>query len=163
MQTSTPKLSSGFGLEQRRIAIYLRSATGDPASLQRQLQNCDNYCSLTFGSDSEFVFRDPGKSGNSLKRDGLHESISAIRSGQVTDVIVEHVDRLARGIAQVVYLMQLCESQKVTIHETARGSPVTTFSLIQTEAQRHRSTMLGRTKQIQTQGRRFSRPGLCDA
>ncbi|MCK1441897.1 recombinase family protein [Bradyrhizobium sp. 48] len=128
----------------------MRSATGDRPSLERQLQNCVKYCALKLGSDPEFVFQDPAKSGMLVGREGLDSLLSAIRSGQITDIIVEHVDRLARGIPQVMYLMELCESNNVIVHEATKGSSVNARNLFETEAERNRSRLV----QLMSAGRR---------
>jgi DNA invertase Pin-like site-specific DNA recombinase len=143
MQNSTSNLSSSSpGSEQRRVAIYLRTATGDRPSMERQLQNCVNYCSLKLGPDPEFVVQDFGISGMLLERDGLNSLISVIRSGQVTDIIVADIARLGRSLAHVTSLMQLCESNNVIIHETAKSSPVSALNLFETEAERHSNRLV---------------------
>ncbi|WP_370157749.1 recombinase family protein [Bradyrhizobium yuanmingense] len=100
--------------EAMRISTGTTERCARPFRARRDLayeaagQNCVNYCSLTFVCDPDFVFQGSGKSGMSLERDGLNGLISAIRSGQVTDIIVADTARLARRLAHVASLMQLC-------------------------------------------------------
>lgn len=142
MKNSTSYPSSTRRPEQHRSAIYGRSATGDRASLDRQLQRCANYCSQVLGSTPVVVFEDSGKSGMSRTRPGLNRLVSAIRSGQVTDVIVEDMARLARSLTYEMDLLELCRTNSVIVHQTVQNSPVLMSDLVQTEAERNRNRLV---------------------
>lgn len=144
MQKSPSNLSCTRRPEQHRKAVYLRSATADRASLDRQLQDCVSYCSRVLGGAPVVIFEDSGKSGMSTTRPGLKGLVSTVRSGQVTDVIVEDLARLSRSLAQVMTLLELCASNNVVVHQTSQHSPVIVHDLLETQVHRNRNQLVQR-------------------
>jgi predicted site-specific integrase-resolvase len=105
-------------------AVYMRSATDDSASLNRQLNDCAEYCREKLGNYPDLLFCDQAKSGRVVERVGLEKLIQAVKSGQVASIVVSDVDRLSRQLLCTVMLLELLRENGVTLHCVGRGGPI---------------------------------------
>lgn len=118
-----------------RYAIYLRSATGDRASLREQEEVCRAAAASqepAWTIDEDLVFTDTGSSGNrSNDRPGLAALLKLARETprRYDVVLVASCDRLDRDLGRFLRVVDLLSYHGVRIHfaDTAMDSQDTNF------------------------------------
>jgi len=103
-----------------RVAAYSRvstaeQATGDFTSLDAQEARSRAFCKSQNGFESISSYVDPGYSGATMDRPGLHALLRDIRSGKIDTILVYKFDRLTRSSRDFQNLLQLFEEQGVRL------------------------------------------------
>lgn len=105
--------------ERRGAVGYVRVSTQEQAdkgvSLTNQKAKLEAYCELN-GLDLIRVIEDAGASGKDLKRDGMQELLSLVRSGRAGAVVVYKLDRLSRRVLDTLALIESFEKAGVEFH-----------------------------------------------
>lgn len=98
---------------------YVRVSTSEQAtegiSLDNQKAKIKAYCDL---NDIELIeiIEDAGFSGKNLKRDGIKELLSQVKSKSIDAVIVYKLDRLSRKVIDTLTLIETFEKNGLTFH-----------------------------------------------
>jgi DNA invertase Pin-like site-specific DNA recombinase len=111
---------------------------------------------------------DRGKSGKSLKRDGLDQTLKLIRAGEAGGLIVSKLDRLSRSLLDFAYLMTTADKEGWNIVALDLGVDLSTPSgkamagMLAVFAEFERNVISQRTKdglaEKRDQGVRLGRP-----
>ncbi|MGM0807377.1 MAG: recombinase family protein [Bacillota bacterium] len=105
-------------LDQRDIGIYTRVSTDEQAreglSLQDQKHRLEAYCHAMGWKQSIRFFIDEGESAKNLDRPQLQKLIEEVRENQLSRVIVTKLDRLSRKLSDLLQLIELFQSHKVS-------------------------------------------------
>lgn len=92
-----------------RVSVYVRVSTQRQAqsqTIEQQLERLrDHIAGQGWTLNDADIFRDDGYSGAGLNRPGLDRLREAIRSGEVTQVLITAPDRLARSYVHQVLLL----------------------------------------------------------
>ncbi|QIK70691.1 recombinase family protein [Erysipelothrix sp. HDW6C] len=107
---------------QKKIAIYCRVSTDDQAengfNLREQEERITQYIkafSEDFNEDTK-RYIDGGASAKDLKRPEMTKLIDAIRSGEISKVIIHNLDRLTRSMKDLIFLIELFEEYDVQLY-----------------------------------------------
>lgn len=111
---SVASLKGCFGdaenIENKKVIAYSRVSSHDQ-NLKRQSEVLNKYCRKEFSSHE--VIEDLG-SGMNYKKKGLRNLIKLILSGQVSDIVLTHKDRLLRFGSDLIFL--ICKFFCIRVH-----------------------------------------------
>lgn len=99
-----------FEEKQIRRRAYVRVSTREQLEgfgIDVQLTKINEYLKLYNQNTDVITHIDEGISAKNMKRKSLQELIDGIKSGQVDEVIIYKLDRLARSVSDVYYLLNL--------------------------------------------------------
>lgn len=104
-----------------RCAVYLRSATGDRASLLWQEEACRAAAARqnpAWHIDDDLIFTDTAMSGLSHDRPGLNALLqtAAQRPRPFDYVIIEAWDRLGRDLAAILHLVEILKFHDISVY-----------------------------------------------
>ena len=106
--------------------VSKREQATDGGSLAAQ-ENRLRALAADHGREIGKVFVDPGFSGGSLRRPAVQELLASIDRGEVEALYVGKLDRLCRSLADLLWIVQLCEKRSVALVSAAEnidtGSP----------------------------------------
>ncbi len=143
-----------------RCIAYARVSTLDQmtaktTSIESQLRMAEGLCS--FHAQDNWVItqrvQDAGFSGGDLKRPGIKELLHLIKSEQVDQVIVSHIDRLTRSICDFYDLWDTMQAHNVNLVSCYENIDTTTsigkafLNIILTFAQFERELTSDRLKE----------------
>ena len=98
--------------ENKKVVAYSRVSSHDQKEdLRRQSDTLRNFCNQNFSSHE--VIEDLG-SGMNYKKKGLKNVIKLILSGQVSDIVLTHKDRLLRFGSDLIFL--ICKFYGIRVH-----------------------------------------------
>ena len=105
-----------------RVAAYVRVSTEDQArngvSLADQEAKIRAYADL-YGHEIVQLIADPGVSAKNLKRPGVQELLSLVKTGKVEGIVVAKLDRLTRSVRDLADLIALCNKRIVALISVA--------------------------------------------
>jgi DNA invertase Pin-like site-specific DNA recombinase len=101
----------------RRIsAVYARTAASDPGALAWQVGKCTAYC-RSRGWTRVLAYADDGASGMKLgDRWQLARLLDDARAGLIERVVVEDMERFARSLSHLNWLVAKFRAYRVAIH-----------------------------------------------
>jgi len=113
---SISNLKSFSGLvvdgENKKVIAYSRVSSHDQKEdLKRQSLVLNKYCTKEFSAHE--VIEDLG-SGMNYKKKGLKKLMTMILSGQVSDIVLTHKDRLLRFGSELIFL--ICKFFAIRVH-----------------------------------------------
>lgn len=118
------------------------------------------------------VVVDEGASGSNLAREGLHEALRALSSGQVSCLVVAKLDRLSRSLMDFAALMERAREERWNLVALDLGIDLSTPSgalmanVMASFAEYERRLIGQRTADalaaLRAQGRPISRPAVAD-
>ncbi|OIJ08860.1 resolvase [Anaerobacillus arseniciselenatis] len=102
----------------RMIALYCRVSTDEQAregvSLHEQQERLKAYCRAMGWSTEVIVYVDDGYSAKNIDRPKLNELISAVKNGEVSQVMVTKLDRISRKLLDLLNLIDLFQEHDVS-------------------------------------------------
>ena len=105
---------------KEKVAIYARAATSDHEavrSLEAQEAACDELAvSEGYPGGAECVHRDVGSSGVTLDRPQLAKLRRMAAAGELSTLFVYSVDRLSRGLTDLLVLLREFNEHGVDVH-----------------------------------------------
>lgn len=100
---------------QSRGAIYARQSKDRVQGIKTQVGDCETLCRLR-GIQVTVTITDNDVSASSGKaRPGYTRLLAMIERGEIDAVVVSHVDRLLRKLAELEHLIELCEKHDVAV------------------------------------------------
>lgn len=155
-----------------KVAIYIRVSTTyqiDKDSLPMQRKDLVAYCSLILGTDNYEIFEDAGYSGKNTDRPAFQETMTRIRVGEFTHVLVWKIDRISRNLLDFAEMYEELQSLRVTFvskneqfdTSTAIGEAMLKIILVFAELERNMTservtaTMIARANNGQWNGGRI--------
>lgn len=135
----------------KQTAIYVRQSAdrADSVSLETQEQLCR---SVLDSQTQVIVFADRGYSGKNTQRPGLRALLTAVRQGEIEQVLVYKLDRISRNLADFTELLRVFEQYGVEFlsqterFETASPMGKAMQSLLMVFAQLERDTICSRVR-----------------
>ena len=98
--------------ENKKVIAYARVSSHDQKKdLERQSLDLSQYCESHF--DSYEVIEDLG-SGMNYKKKGLRKLVKLILTGQVSEIVLTHKDRLLRFGSELIFL--ICKFFGISVH-----------------------------------------------
>ena len=95
--------------------VYARQSKDRLQGIQDQIADCKALCRIR-GWDVTSVITDNDVSATSSKaRPGYTRLLGRIERGETDMVVVSHIDRLLRKLAELEHLIELCEKSGVKI------------------------------------------------
>jgi len=112
--------------ENKKVIAYSRVSSHDQKEdLKRQSLVLNQYCTKEFSGHE--VIEDLG-SGMNYKKKGLRRPISMILSGQVSDIVLTHKDRLLRFGIELIFL--ICKFFGIRVHIIHQDKDLTDEQLL---------------------------------
>ncbi|MBP1154480.1 MULTISPECIES: recombinase family protein [unclassified Paenibacillus] len=115
MDGKTGKLNSD---NLRYVALYCRVSTDEQAregvSLEEQQERLKAYCRAMGWTDQFQIFIDDGYSAKNLERPALTRLLQAVKSGNVTRIMVTKLDRMSRRLLDLLNLIDLFQDFEVS-------------------------------------------------
>jgi DNA invertase Pin-like site-specific DNA recombinase len=105
---------------ERRVAIYMRTATADQFSIDRQEAELRQYAKDQ-GYTDVLTYADNGQSGLSFDRPAFRQLQDDIESGKIGKVIVRDLTRISRNFIQTHEFMSVLETSGVEL-DSLNGS-----------------------------------------
>lgn len=154
-----------------KVIGYARVSTDEQASegvsMDAQKARIEAYC-VAKDWDLLGVEVDPGISAKDMKRPGLQAVLEAVRSGQVTAIVIYKLDRLTRSVLDLNRIVELLDKHDVALVSMQESLDATTptgrlmLNLLASVSQWEREIIGERTKDamryLKEQGRVYSRP-----
>ena len=112
----TESILPNFG--KKTAVVYCRVSTDDQAREGLSIESQENICRESAVKDGYSVLeviKDEGKSGGSLKRQGVQRVMKLVVGGDVKALYVVHSDRLARNTADHLTLRELFRKNGVEL------------------------------------------------
>jgi DNA invertase Pin-like site-specific DNA recombinase len=106
--------------KERRVALYMRTATSDQPSIDRQEAELRQYAKDK-GYTDVVTYVDNGKSGLSFDRPAFRQLQADIENGKVGTVIVHDLTRISRDFIQTHGFMNVLKIRDVEL-DTLDGS-----------------------------------------
>ena len=114
-------------MEKNKTAIYTRFSprpdASEAKSLEVQLERCEAYCKDRSLEVVE-VIRDPETSARKIplrERDGGARLMELVRKGEISNIVVQKMDRIFRSTAEGLLCMEEWEKKKVVLHLADQG------------------------------------------
>jgi site-specific DNA recombinase len=105
-------------MDQRDIGIYTRVSTEEQAreglSLDEQKHRLESYCHAMGWNQQIRFFIDEGESAKNLERPQLQLLMEEVKENNLSRVIVTKLDRLSRKLSDLLALIDLFQSHKVS-------------------------------------------------
>ncbi len=103
---------------QPRVAVYLRVST-DQQTHESQQSELRRYCELRRWSDVQWIT--DVASGAKQDREGLGQLMKLVYSGKVDVVLTYKLDRLARSLSQLAYIIAELQRCHVALVSPSQG------------------------------------------
>lgn len=106
------------------VAYLRRSKKRDNDSIERQVQRANDYCERVFGMPVKEFYIDKGKSGEVRTRIQFKRLKEDVKSGLITALIVEEIDRIGRTMAIIAGECENFKNAGVVVHSVTKGAPI---------------------------------------
>lgn len=106
------------------VAYLRRSRKRDNDSIERQIQRANDYCERVFGMPVKEFYIDKGKSGEVRTRIQFKRLKEDVKSGLITALIVEEIDRIGRTMAIIAGECENFKNAGVVVHSVTKGAPI---------------------------------------
>ncbi|WP_158055960.1 recombinase family protein [Halorussus halophilus] len=100
-------------------AIYARVSTDDQ-SIDRQQEECYNYCRNQLDDSSPEFYSDKG-SGGDTDRTEFQKLLSSVNDGEIETVVVLELSRLSRSMRDLTATLETFEDYSTGLHVISRG------------------------------------------
>ena len=107
--------------DHRNVAAYVRVSSQKQVegySLDAQMYDIkrDIYIKNLISSENELIeYRDEGRSGKNMNREGIQKLIEDIKQNKIKIVYIWKIDRVSRDIADFSTFLKLLEEYKVSL------------------------------------------------
>lgn len=106
------------------VAYIRRSRRQENDSIERQKERAQEYCRRVFGMDVQEFYTDKGKSGEFRNRAELNRLKDDVKSGRITAVIVEELDRMGRNMALIAVTCEYFSDRDIVVHSLTKNGPI---------------------------------------
>lgn len=139
-------------MTEKHVAIYARVSTGNQSTgLEAQIRALKNYCNQN-EITNYLLYQDENQSGAKSSRPALDQVMKAVRSGEVSKVVVYSFSRYARSTSHLLAALE--EFKKLGVEfvsiseniETNSPLGVAIFSILGAVAQLERDILIERVK-----------------
>ncbi len=102
-----------------RIFGYVRESTMQQVvhgyNIEEQKRSIENYCRNCYKDYDLFIYEDRGKSATTLNRPELQNLLDEAKHAKAQIIIFHSIDRLARNIEDLIYLMKFFKQKKIEV------------------------------------------------
>ena len=154
--------------EKKRVAMYVRVSTNEQRT-DLQENELKEYAERR-GWTVYRVYKDHGESGAKRSRPALDEMLADCRRRRFEVIAIWKLDRLARSLAQLIYIVELCKTVGVQFLsltdsvDTTSPAGMLVFHVFGAIAQFERELIRERTmagvREARRKGKRIGRPAV---
>lgn len=125
LKSATAPLTVLQSKEARIVGYARRSSKKEESdSIDRQRRVLEEYAQRRFGRALDEFYSDASVSGRTANRPGYKRLLEDARTGRITHVVVEDIDRIARSLRIAAEFKEHCDTYEVTIHSVYKGGEV---------------------------------------